>query len=152
MRDKNQSNTNTYGEIKTIPFVDAQEAWFWFIAAQQAKNDQARFVSGQGLYPRPCEPLDILKVLDHLYRQRRLRRDHFLVLRHYGRRHLAPDACRAKEVRAAKLWHEALERMTPVLEKKGIIEAQRECHENWHREALVYETYQMDLTGMGGAA
>lgn len=120
-------------------FMDAEEAWFWFITAQDARNDGARFVAGQGLYKRPCEPIDIMKVLDRLYRQRRLLRDHLLVLRHYGRRHLAPDPRRVKEHRASQLWIEALERIGEVLEKKGIIEPKREANENWHQEALLFE-------------
>ena len=39
-----------------MPFESAEEAWFWFIAAQQAKCDGARFMSGAGDVPRPCEP------------------------------------------------------------------------------------------------
>ena len=44
----------------STPFESAQEAWFWFMAAQDAKNDGAKFVAGAGLYKRPCEPIDIL--------------------------------------------------------------------------------------------
>ena len=145
MASKNKNETAGCNRRDTVPFHNAEEAWFWFITAQKARQDGARFVAGQGLYPRPCEPLDILKVIDRLYRTRRLIRDHLLVLRHYGRRHLAPDPRRAKEARAYRLWHEALERIGPVLEKKGIIEPQREQHENWVEEALLYENYTMDL-------
>lgn len=105
------------------PFENAEEAWFWFITAQQARNDGARFVSGQGNVIRPCEPVDILKILDRLYRQRRLLKDHLLVLRHYGRRNMAPDSRRVKEKRAAVLWEQAFERLEPVFIRKGIIEA-----------------------------
>lgn len=115
-----------------VPFRNAEEAWFWFIAAQEARNDGARFSAGIGRTPRPCEPIDMLRVLDRLYRQRRLLREHLLVLRHYGRRRLAPDARRIKECRAHKLWGEALERMQPALERKGIV--QRTCtpaNESW---------------------
>ena len=107
--------------IEVFPFNSAEEAWFWFIAAQEAKSDGARFTSGLGLLPRPCEPLDILKAVDRLYRHRRLCRDHLLVLRHYGRRRLPPDDRRVKELRAHTLWHEAMERIGEVLENKGIV-------------------------------
>ncbi len=106
---------------EAVPFRDAEEVWFWFITAQQARNEGARITAGQGLCLRPCEPIDILKILDGLYRQRRLLREHLLVLRHYGRRHMAPDPRRIKEARASHLWREALERMAAVLEKKGIL-------------------------------
>jgi len=108
-------------ESHFVPFVDAEEAWFWFIQAQEAKNEGARFTAGLSLTPRPCEPTDILKILDTLYRNRRLERDHLLVLRHYGRRQLAPDTRRVKEARAGMLWKEAMDRIEPVLLRKKII-------------------------------
>ena len=111
-----------FGLSDTTPFENAEEAWFWFMAAQDAKNEGARVVAGAGLYKRPCEPLDILKILDRLHRNRRLHKDHLLVLRHYGRRHMAPDKFRPKETRAYHLWSEALERIESVLIAKGIVE------------------------------
>ena len=119
-RDFHTPKSSSGADIQA--FDSAEEAWFWFIQAQSAKNDGARVSAGQGLLTRPCEPVDILKVVDRLYRQRRLLMDHLLVLRHYGRRLMAPDARRAKEVKAHNLWVEALERMTPILERKGIVE------------------------------
>jgi hypothetical protein len=110
-----------HDDLATVPFENACEAWFWFIQAQQARNDGARYKAGQSLMARPCEPTDILKVLDRLYRQRMLMRDHLLVLRHYGRRQMAPDRRRTKEVRAYYLWQEALERIEAVLVRKGIV-------------------------------
>lgn len=108
-------------EIDVFPFNNTEEAWFWFVAAQEARNNGARFTAGLGLYPRPCEPMDILKTVDSLYRNRRLLRDHLLVLRHYGRRRMAPDERRVKEQRAHTLWQEAMERIGVVLERKGIM-------------------------------
>ncbi len=108
----------------TVPFNDAVEAWFWFIKAQEARNDGARYVSGLSLLPRPCEPSDFLKILDRLYRNRILLRDHLLVLRHYGRRQLPPDTKRVKEAIAYKLWVEAFEKIEPILMEKKIIRNQ----------------------------
>lgn len=125
-------------ETELFPFENTEEAWFWFIAAQEARNDGARFAAGLGLLPRPCEPLDILKVVDNLYRHRRLLRDHLLVLRHYGRRRLAPDEHRVKEQRAHTLWHEAMERIGVVLENKGIVRPVINQLFNWQQEALHY--------------
>lgn len=102
-------------------FENAEEAWFWFIQAQQARNEGARFTAGMSLMPRPCEPTDIMKVLDRLYRNRRLVRDHLLVLRHYGRRQMAPDPRRVKEAIAHKLWVQAMERIEPALIQKSIV-------------------------------
>ena len=112
---------SAYGVKDATPFDSAEEAWFWFINAQDAKNDGAKYVAGAGLYKRPCEPVEILNVLDRLYRKRRLQRDHLLVLRHYGRRHIAPDRYRAQEVRAYHLWKEAMGRIEDVLIAKGIV-------------------------------
>lgn len=106
----------------TVPFSSVEEAWFWFIKAQQARNDGARVTVGQGLVPRPCEPVDILNVLDRLYRNRRLLIDHLKVLRHYGCRMMPPDQSRVKEMRAHTIWQEAMERLEPVLIRKGIVQ------------------------------
>jgi len=143
MTSQKPRDKTTHNPAKTVPFLNAEEAWFWFIAAQNAKNDQAKYTAGAGLYPRPCEPVDILKVLDRLHRNRRLVKDHLLVLRHYGMRHMPPDPTRRKEARAFQLWTEALERIAIPLEKKGIIEPRREQHENWYKEAFVYENHYM---------
>lgn len=121
MASKKQYSLFAQTDVKHVPFDSVEDAWFWFIRAQQARNEGARFAAGQGVVPRPCEPIDILKVLDRLYRNRRLLRDHLLVLRHYGRREMAPDPRRVKEARAYKVWCEAIERLEPILENKGIV-------------------------------
>lgn len=108
-------------DIETTPFDNAEEAWFWFILAQTARMDGARTSAGAGLTPRPCEPSDILKSLDRLYRNRRITMDHILVMRHYGKRQMSPDPRRVKEVRAFALWKEAMERLEPILVRKGIV-------------------------------
>ena len=110
--------------IPVTPFDSAEEAWFWFIQAQQARLDGAQISQGIGLIPRPCEPIDILQALDRLHRQKKLVMDHLLVLRYYGRRMLPPDPRRAKEMRAWKLWTEALSRLAKALEAKKIIRPQ----------------------------
>ena len=127
----------------TVPFESAEEAWFWFIQAQQARNDGARISAGQSLYPRPCEPMDILKVAERLYRNRCLIMDHFLVLRHYGRRGYAPDPVRIKEARAAKLWREAIDHMEPILIRKGVVRQKNQAaFADWAAQALVYENME----------
>ncbi|MCM2343300.1 MAG: hypothetical protein NDJ24_01920 [Alphaproteobacteria bacterium] len=133
--------------VDTTPFTTAEEAWFWFIQAQAARNDGARFSAGQGLVSRPCEPIDILKIIDRLYRQRRLLIDHLLVLRHYGRRLMAPDARRLKEVKAHSLWVEALERMTPIFERKGIVQT----FSSWHPFAADFSQHNVIPFSLTGA-
>lgn len=125
MSNKGKNKDKTYPHTHIVPFESAQEVWFWFIQAQQARNEGARFTAGLSLTPRPCEPVDILKILDRLYRQRRLMRDHLLILRHYGRRQLAPDPVLVKEAIAYKLWGEAMERIEPVLIQKKIVKEKK---------------------------
>lgn len=110
-------------DAEVLPFESVDQAWFWFIQAQQARVDGARLTQGLGMIPRPCQPLDILQVLDRLYRQRELTMDHLMVLRHYGRRLMPPDPRRPKEIKSWRLWTEAMARMAPIFEKKGIIKS-----------------------------
>lgn len=109
--------------MEGIPFPTAAEAWFWAVQAQVAKNDGARVAAGLGLVARPCEPGDIIRAVDRLYRRRQLTRDHLHVLVHYGRRMEAPAAERWREQRAASLWGEAFAVIVPVLVDKGIVAA-----------------------------
>ncbi len=120
--DVENKNTMMFTQ-EAVPFDSVEDAWFWFINAQQARNDGARTVSGVGNVKRPCEPVDILKILDTLYRKRRLVRDHLLVLRHYGRRMMPPEKSRVKEKRAYYIWSEAMDRLEEVMEAKGIVRA-----------------------------
>jgi hypothetical protein len=130
-------------DLDATPFENAEEAWFWFMLAQQAKNDGARVGGGRALAVRPCEPADILKCLDRLYRNRMLSMDHMLVLRHYGKRQIAPDLRRIKEVQAYKLWSEAMDRLEPVLKRKGIICSEQSMASRpgrfWAQSAMMFE-------------
>ncbi|MDB5490891.1 MAG: hypothetical protein JWO78_740 [Micavibrio sp.] len=112
------------GITNAQPFETVEDAWFWFIQAQQARIDGARIAAGVGMIPRPCEPIDILQALDGIYRNRKLTMEHMLVLRHYGRRMLPPDPRRVKEIRGYRMWNEALAELAPVLEAKKIIKKQ----------------------------
>ncbi len=113
----------TRAEIEPEPFETAEDAWFWFIQAYTARHDGAKITADAGAIARPCEPVDILVILEKLYRNRRLLRDHVLVLRHYGKRQIPPDPSRLKEVRAHTLWKEALRILEDVFIRKAIIHA-----------------------------
>ena len=121
MSVKDKYDPQTMSDDRFVPFDSAEEAWFWFIQAQTAKNEGARFSSGLGDKPRPCEPADILNILNRLHRSRRLLMDHVLVLRHYGKRLMPPDFTRSNEMRAYNFWHEALDVLTEVFIEKGIV-------------------------------
>lgn len=148
-RRRSMDRTDTFYTPKpstdapTTAFDNAEDAWFWFILAQDARNEGARFSAGLSLVTRPCEPSDILKCIDRLYRNRRLSMDHILVLRHYGKRQLSPDPRRVKEVRAFALWKEALERIEPVLVRKGIVRSKLTLPSRpsrfWAHTAIIYE-------------
>lgn len=103
------------------PFQNAEEAWFWFIQANQARNDGARRCATERQVMRPCEPDDILKILNRLYRNRQLDMNHFRVMRHYGVRMMAPDRYRAKEHLAYRLWRDAMNILQDVFVSKGIV-------------------------------
>lgn len=102
-------------------FQDVEEAWFWFIQANKAKQSGARVAANLGVYNRPCEPSDIMKICERLHRNRRLNMDHFRVMHHYGERMLAPDPTRAREILSAGLWNEAMDILGDVLIAKGIV-------------------------------
>ncbi|MFZ4410771.1 MAG: hypothetical protein ACOYOH_25740 [Paracraurococcus sp.] len=111
----------TRGRPQPEPFRSAEEAWFWTMAALIARRDGARIVSGAGLVQRPCEPDDVVKCLDRLYRQRRIDLQHARILRIWGERQQAPDPRAPREAGDARLWKEAMARLDWPLRVKGIL-------------------------------
>ncbi|SDG53501.1 hypothetical protein SAMN05216241_11921 [Limimonas halophila] len=103
------------------PFTDAEEAWFWFVRARTAQQEGARLAGGMSDTPRPCEPLDVMAVVDRLYRRRTLSHEHLRVLARYGQELARPDADVPRQRRAATLWREALDILAPALRAKGIV-------------------------------
>ena len=103
------------------PFRDAEEAWIWTMAALTARHDGARYTANKGKIGRPCDPDDVVKSLDALYRQRRIDLLHARVLRIWGERGSAPDPTHKMEIADWKLWKEALDRLEWPLRVKGIV-------------------------------
>ena len=103
------------------PFRSAEEAWFWTMAALAARREGARCTARNGRPPRPCEPDDVVRCLDRLYRQRRIDLVHARILRVWGERGIAPNPGWAGERCDWRLWREALERLEWVLRMKGIV-------------------------------
>jgi hypothetical protein len=103
------------------PFGGAQEAWFWTMAALIARRDGARYSARKSRVIRPCEPDDVVKCLDGLYRQRRIDLSHARILRIWGDRQMAPSLAIAAERHDHRLWTEALERLEWPLRVKGIV-------------------------------
>ena len=110
-------------QSRETPFHSVEEAWFWTMAALTARRDGARIVSGAGLLTRPCEPDDVVKCLDRLYRHRRIDLQHARILRIWGERQMAPNPAYAGERADAAIWREALERLEWPLRVKGIVAA-----------------------------
>jgi hypothetical protein len=106
---------------KTVPFAHAEEAWLWTMAALVARREGARILAGQGLVTRPCEPDDVVKCLDRLYRQRRVDLSHARVLARWGERGTPPSDRHQAERRDHALWREALSRLEFPLRLKGIV-------------------------------
>jgi len=103
------------------PFRSAEEAWLWTIAALVARREGARYVANAGTVRRPCEPDDVVKCLDQLYRRRRIDLTHVRILRIWGERQMAPNPAYAGERCDWRLWREALERLEWPLQVKGIV-------------------------------
>jgi len=101
------------------PFDSVEEAWFWTMGALQARRD-GRNRSHSGKVTRPCEPDDVIRCLDRLYRNRRIDLGHARVLRNWGERQIPPSICRTGGQECA-LWREAMACLDPALRQKGII-------------------------------
>ena len=107
--------------IRGEPFRNAEEAWFWTMAALGARREGARFANRLGKVCRPCEPDDVVKCLDALYRRRRIDLTHVRVLRVWGERRSAPDPSCVAERTDFRLWREALDALEWPLRVKGIV-------------------------------
>ena len=103
------------------PFRDAEEAWLWTMAALTARREGARYTTNQGRVVRPCEPDDVVKCLDALYRRRRIDLVHARILRVWGERQNAPNPAFPSERCDWRLWREALDRLEWPLRVKGIV-------------------------------
>ncbi|MDO8606941.1 MAG: hypothetical protein Q7R40_10425 [Phaeospirillum sp.] len=105
----------------TESFTTAEEAWFWYARCQIARDDGVRFTAGLGAVARPCEPDDIAREVQRLYRARVLLSCHLGVLVRFGRRLAPPDIHDDGTAAEAMLWEESLDRLTTPLRQKGIV-------------------------------
>jgi len=106
--------------IRTEPFRSAEEAWFWTMMALNARRDGTRNNTGSRT-ARPCDPDDVVKCLDTLYRRRRIDLLHARILRVWGERQIAPNPAYASERSDWRVWQEALGRLEWPLRVKGIV-------------------------------
>jgi hypothetical protein len=108
-------------QARTQPFETAEHAWMWTMSALIARREGARYSAGKGSISRPCEPDDVIRCLDTLYRKRRIDLAHARVLRLWGERQIAPNPAVVAECHDHRLWTEALDRLTWPLRVKGIV-------------------------------
>lgn len=105
-----------------IPFDDAESAWFWCVRISDAIHSGARSTrdatpSAWGSASRPCEAVDIQKIVLRMAQQKILTERHIHVLTRYGKNHARP----AGNSPAYHYWQQAMNHLTPVLQRKGII-------------------------------
>jgi hypothetical protein len=110
------------------PFASTEDAWHWTMAALVARRDGAGPILNIGRVARPCEPDDVVKCLDRLYRQRRIDLTHARILRIWGERQCAPDPHHPRERRDWKIWREAMERLDWPLRMRGIVAMPTPAH------------------------
>lgn len=106
-----------------VPFRTVEEAWFWFIRTVVAREMGASLRIGLGNIPRPCQPMDIYRTLDRLYRSRRILWKEILVMNEYGRRRRVPNLASLdkKERDDGTLWRRAMLELDTALRQRGII-------------------------------
>ncbi len=105
---------------RVVPFVSAEEAWFWFVQCQERRAEGAR-LDNLTNSERPCEPDDIWVVVMDLRRRGRLDAHHLWVLVRFGRRGAPPDGRAREEEIAARVWDEAIDALVTPLKAKGIV-------------------------------
>ena len=108
--------------LGTEPFLSAEEAWFWFVRCQKARDDGMRFVRGMEVTARPCFPDDIYRALKALTARRVIGLDHVKVLKFFGYMERPPDPRCAEEELSHVLWDEAFDRLGPELKSKDIVQ------------------------------
>lgn len=106
---------------QTVPFRSAEEAWFWTLGALAARREGARDRANGGRIDRPCEPDDVIRCLDLLFRSGKIGLAHARVLRAWGERRLTPRADFLAERGEWLLWRQACARLEWVLRVKGIV-------------------------------
>ncbi|HER27734.1 MAG TPA: hypothetical protein ENI69_11555 [Rhodospirillales bacterium] len=111
-------------QVTVVPFVDAEEAWFWFMHSQRSRLEGGSFHDAGGAVARPCDPDDIYRAVMGLVRRRLIGQTHLKVLAHFGYIDCPPDNRIREQARAHDLWSEALDRLTTVLKGKGIVDVE----------------------------
>jgi hypothetical protein len=104
-----------------MPFRTGEEAWFWTMATLLARRDGAGAAWRPAGPGRPCDPEDVVKCLDLLYRRHAIALLHARILRIYGERQTAPQASLAGQAADCQLWRQALGQLEWALRGRGIV-------------------------------
>jgi hypothetical protein len=99
------------------PFRDAEACIMWMVQTLVAEAEG----TPRKAKPTICEPAEVVKCLDTLYRRRRIDLHHVRILRLWGNRGRAPSAADPRERADARIWREALDRLDWPLRCLGII-------------------------------
>jgi hypothetical protein len=94
-----------------LPFKRVEDAWFWAMGRLK-RPDIADTLA------RPCTPDDIVKMLDRLYRSRKITLEHARVLRTWGEQAKEPP----RDVRDHTLWREAISRLEWPMRLRGVVQ------------------------------
>lgn len=106
----------------TLKFATAEEAWFWFIRCDAAREEGASSRDRTLHAARPCEPADIYRWLNALYKKGVLLPSHGYVLGYYGTLDRQPFADVEDEILDWIIWIDAFDYIDVVLREKGVIE------------------------------
>jgi hypothetical protein len=113
-----RSTTRSGGpQRKGSPFRDTEACIIWMVQTLAAEAEG----SPRKAKPSICEPAEVVKCLDTLYRRRRIDLHHVRILRLWGHRGRAPNPANPMEKSDARSWREALDRLEWPLRSLGII-------------------------------
>ncbi len=104
-----------------VLFDNAEQAWLWFARCQALRRDGVRPQPGLLGQARPCDPDDLYHSAMTLHRRRDLNTDHLRVLSRFALIERSPDVRCHEEQRAARIWREALDRLSSVWRSKGFL-------------------------------
>ena len=104
-----------------LPFRGGEEAWFWTMAVLVARRDGAGAAWRPTGPARPCDPEDIVKCLDALYRRRAITLLHARILRLWGERQMPPRADLPAQIGDFRVWQQAMAQLEWALRGRGIV-------------------------------
>lgn len=110
-----------FSSPSTQYFINAEEAWFWFVRSEKARAERAKASDTKSVFDRPCDPDDVFRWVKQLYDGRVLAPGHLVVMGHYGFLDRYPDPANDDEVVDFIMWTDAFEVLEPILIDKGVV-------------------------------